>query len=557
MDAKAVTPLDALFVGYEDQENLGLRWIAATLAANGWHVAVHRYTPGSASAVLSAIQAGRPRLVGFSILFQAMLEEFGSLAGALREAGVTAHFTCGGHYPSLRPRETLQALPHVDSAVRFEGELTTLELMEHIDAPECWPSIRGLAYRQGRDVATTPPRPLIADLDSLPPPIRGEPHTVSRGIRAASMLASRGCVNDCSFCSIRQFYGGAPGPLRRTRSVEAVVREMRGLFQRDGVTFFVFQDDDFAARSEQQRRWLAEFLAALDAAGLSDRIGWKISCRVDDVGEGLIAACQQRGLSAVSLGVESGSPAGLRTLNKRATVEQNLQAIAILKKLDMACEMGFMLFDPDSTVDTVQENIDFLREATGDGGCLASFCKMLPYAGTPIEARLAREGRLRGPAASPDYAFLDQRLDWYGLFAAQTFRFRNFDCLGLAGRLGVARFDHVLARKFQPGAAVDAYGRELAGLTARANHLMLDTLQRALDFVKARDGRGIARDLPALNDLTHQEVEAEVKLQRELDAILARYSPQLDKAFSQEFARRAAYSKAERAPAFAHAPAGV
>jgi hypothetical protein len=486
-----------------------------------------------------------------------MLEEFGALMGALRTAGVTAHFTCGGHYPSLRPRETLQALPQVDSVVRFEGELTALELMDHLDAPESWPAIRGLAYRQGREITVTPPRPLIADLDSLPPPLRGEPQAVSRGIRAAAMLAGRGCVNDCSLCSIGQSCGGTAGPLRRRRSADAVVREMQALFDRDGVTFFFFQDDDLAGRSGQQRQWLAEFLDALDAAGLSDRIGWKISCRADDVEEDAIAACQRRGLSAIYLGAESGSPAGLRTLDRRVAVERNLRAIAILKKLDLAFEMGCMLFDPDSTVDSVQENIDFLREATGDGGCLASFCKMLPFAGAPIEARLAREGRLRGTTAWPDYSFLDQRLEWYGLFAAQAFQFRNFDCLGLAGRLGVARFDQVLARRFQPGAGLDAYGRELARLTARANHLMLDTLQRALDFVKARDGYGIAHDFAVLNVLAHGEVRAELGLQQELDGILARYSPQLHRAFSKEFARRAAYSEADRAPAFAHAPAGV
>jgi radical SAM superfamily enzyme YgiQ (UPF0313 family) len=547
MDARAITPLDALFVGYEDQENLGLRWITAALNSGGWRAAVQQHTPGSASAVLSAIEARRPKLVGFSLIHQPLLEEFGALMRALREAGVTAHFTCGGHYPSLRPRETLEALPHLDSVVRFEGELTTLELMEHLEAPECWPAIRGLAFRQGAGVAITPPRPLIPDLDSLPLPVRSEPHLTGRGIRVAPMLASRGCMNDCSFCSIRRFYGGAPGPLRRVRSPEAVVGEMRELFDRDSVRFFVFHDDDFAARSRQQRQWLAEYLDALDRAGLGDQIGWRVACRVDDVDEDVIAACARRGLVFVFLGVESGSPAGLRSMNKHVTVEQNLQAIATLKKLDTAFEMGFMLLDPDSTVDSIQEDIDFLREVTADGRCPASFTKMLPYAGTPIEDRLAREGRLRGTAARPDYGYLDARLDWFGLFASRSFEFRNFDWFGLVKRLRLARFDRVLASRFEPGPGVDEYDRELTRLTALANRLALDTLQRALDFVKARDGLSIARDLPALDYLTRIEMEADAGLQRELDAILVRHSPQLLESFSVEYARRAANGDFDRA----------
>ena len=540
MDAKAITPLDALFVGYEDQEYLGLGWITATLNSGGWRAAVQQHTPGSASAVLSAIEARRPKLVGFSISYQPLLEEFGALMRALREAGVTAHFTCGGHYPSLRPRETLEALPHLDSVVRFEGELTTLELMEHLEAPERWPAIRGLAFRQGAGVVVTPPRPLIPDLDSLPLPVRNEPRVTGRGIRTASVLASRGCMNDCWFCSIHPFYAGAPGPLRRVRSPEAVVGEMRELFDRDGVRLFVFQDDDFAARSRQQQQWLAEYLDALDRAGLGDQIGWRVACRVDDVDEDVIAACARRGLVFAFLGVESGSPAGLRSMNKRVTVEQNLQAIATLKKLDIPFEMGFILFDPDSTLDSVQEDIDFLREVTADGRCPASFTKMLPYAGTPIEDRLAREGRLRGTRAWPDYTYLDERLNWFGLFTSRTFQFRNFDWFGLVKRLRLARFDRVLASRFQPGPGVDEYGRELTRLTALTNGLALDTLQRALDFVKVRDGPGIARDFPALDYLTRIEMEAEAGLQRELDAILACHGPQLLESFSVEYARRAA-----------------
>ncbi len=442
----------------------------------------------------------------------------------------------------------MEVLPHLDSVVRFEGELTTLELMEHLAAPERWPAIQGLAFRQGADVLITPPRPLIPDLDSLPLPVRSELPMASGGIRVASMLASRGCVNDCSFCSIRQFYGGAPGPLRRVRSPEAVVGEIRELFDRDGVTFFVFQDDDFAARARQQQQWLAGYLDTLDRARLSEHIAWKIACRTDDVDEDLIAASARRGLVFVFLGVESGSPTGLRSMNKRVTVEQNLQAIAILKKLDMPFDMGFMLLEPDSTLESVQEDIDFLREVTADGSCPASFTKMLPYAGTPIEDRLVREGRLRGTQACPDYTYLDGRLNWFGLFTSRTFQFRNFDWLGLVERLRRVRFDQVVVSRFQPGAVVNEYERELTRLTALANRLALDTLQRALDFVKARDGMSLVRDFPALDYLTRIEMEAEAGLQRELDGILARHSPQLLEAVSVEYARRAANGDFDRAP---------
>jgi anaerobic magnesium-protoporphyrin IX monomethyl ester cyclase len=526
----------ALFVGYEDQENLGLRSIIATLRAAGFQAELQPYTPNDPSGVLAAIETYNPDLIGFSIIFQYTLDEFRTLTARLRDSGVRAHFTVGGHFPSLRPRDTLEALPHIDSVVRFEGELTALELLRKLHQPESWPGIQGLAFRQGKEITLTPIRPLIPDLDSLPPPMRDRPRLISRGIRVASLLASRGCLYNCAFCSIRQFYGSAPGPLRRVRSPKAVVEEMRVLFERDGVRFFIFQDDDFAARSQAQRRWVNSFLRALNEAKLTGHVRWKISCRVDDVDEELITRCRDHGLIAVYLGVESGSPAGLKTLNKRVTVEQNYAAIETLKKTGTAFEMGFMLFDPDSTLETVQENILFLRQTLSDGSCPVNFCKMLPYAGTPIEARLKKENRLKGTISQPDYDFLDPRLDWFALFAAQVFRFRNFDLLGLVERLRFAKFDQVLAQTF--GDRTEEYSAELQAITSRANALALDTLTGGLEFVSSRDEEEIPVDWSLLGYLADQEWREEIALQYELDRVLARHSPELMQAFAEQFSQR-------------------
>ncbi len=84
-----------------------------------------------------------------------------------------------------------------------------------------------------------------------------------------------------------------------------------------------------------------------------------------------------------------------------------MAAIALLKKRNAALAIGFMLFDPSSTMDTVRENISFLRTVGEDGYMPVNFCKMLPYSGTPIEEQLRSAGRLKGTLLYPDYDFLD------------------------------------------------------------------------------------------------------------------------------------------------------
>lgn len=233
----------------------------------------------------------------------------------------------------------------------------------------------------------------------------------------------------------------------------------------------------------------------------------------------------------------------MQTLNKRVTVEQNLAAIETLKKIGVAFDMGFMLFDPDSTIDTIQENIDFLRWVTADGACPANFCKMLPYAGTPIEARLRREGRLKGAVSQPDYDFLDPRLDWYALYAAKVFRFRNFDRLGLVERLRLAQFDRVLAQTFEAASYVDEYEGALRELTARMNAVALDALEDGLHFVAARDVDSLVADWSLLGYFADREWQAETEIQHALDRVLAIYNPELLQAFAEEFSRRFAEEK--------------
>lgn len=524
MPTRETPRTDAVLIGYENQENLGLRSILAYLRDQGFDAALVPFRPGREGDLLKEIVAKRPRLVGFSIIFQYALDEFGSLMAALREAGVTAHFTAGGHFPSLAPEQTLELLPALDTVVRFEGELTLAELMAHLDKPQTWDTVQGLAFRRDGRVVLTPARPLIADLDSLPPVARDAPQDIGGGLLMASMLASRGCLYNCAFCSIRQFYGTSPGPLRRTRSPQAVVDEMVGLYNESGVRVFLFQDDDFAARTSAQRAWIRAFMDGLASAGLvgdgRHEVGWKISCRVDDLAPDILEAMLDHGLVGVYLGVESGSEQGLKTLNKLVTVDQNRRAIELLKSYDVAMSMGFMLFDPGSTVETLRENIRFLREVGADGHFPINFCKMLPYAGTPIETELRDAGRLRGTTARPDYGFLDPRVDWYAFLVHRIFGRRNFGSDGLVFQLQQADADVRFQRALTDQPVPAGYEQTLRDLIRRSNTSAVETLYDLLDGVVEQGPEPLIDEEETLLALAGREWRTESAIETELARLM-------------------------------------
>ncbi len=122
------TSAPVMLVGFQNQGNLGLGYLAATLRQHGYRVEVFDFET-SPQVLLEAARANPPILIGFSLIFQFYIHRYRELIDFLRKNGVRCHFTMGGHFPSLSYQHTLELVPNLDSVVRFEGELTLLELV--------------------------------------------------------------------------------------------------------------------------------------------------------------------------------------------------------------------------------------------------------------------------------------------------------------------------------------------------------------------------------------------------------------------------------------------
>lgn len=487
-----------VLIGFQKMGNLGLGYLSAVLRKAGFTVRVLDIE-APPEELLEAVKAARPVLVGFSLIFQYYIRRYGELMARLRRAGVDCHFTMGGHYPTLSFEQTLKAVPQLDSVVRFEGEITLVELVQALASGQEWRGIQGLVHRVAGEVVANQARPLVADLDSLPNPDRDFEPTLILGRKAMPILASRGCARTCSFCSIHTFYRTAPGKVVRIRKPAEVVREMRRLHEERGITLFLFQDDDFPLFGVKWRAWAGQLVDELHASGLARKVIWKINCRADAVEPELLSRMRDAGLYVIYMGLESGTEEGLITLHKQITVEQNLKAVRTLKEIGIRFEFGFMLLDPSSTFDAVLGNIAFLREIVGDGCAPATFCKMLPYDGTPIKDTLEASGRLKGDVCTPDYDFLDPRLDRFYAHLA-----RIIDITGwvhgpraLTMQLEWAHLEvAVICQLFPRLAGIDAYEASLRRHT-RASNERLFALVEALAELHAT-GAGSAPDAGAL-----------------------------------------------------------
>jgi anaerobic magnesium-protoporphyrin IX monomethyl ester cyclase len=469
--------------------------------------------------VLKRALTENPKIIGFSLIFQRMLPDFADLIRFLRTEMVGAHFTAGGHFPSIEFEKTMLLMPELDTVIRHEGEETMWELYQNLPSPHLWPQVKGLVYREDGHIKSSPPRPLIKDLDSLPFPVRSENLDTHRGVGMCSIIASRGCYYNCSFCSIHEFYREAPGPKRRSRSPANVAKEMEYLFSR-GVRIFNFKDDDLGTKGRSQRKWIEDFISELKSRGLADEILWRISCRIDEVNSELIGKLMEVGLQVLYLGIESGSEKGLMAANKHYKVEDIYRALNVIRDLGLKFEYGFMLFDPFSTFDTVRENIALLEDLGKNGKAVVRFTKMFPYVGTDIARRLKKEGRMRGSIESPDYNFEDPRMDLLEVFASQAFHNMIFEEGGLTTSLQSAKFDSiVLDRFFRDSYNTESYAKSIADLTKRCNQSSLETLRMAVEFMDKRSYEDILYQWNMLDMLARQELTAQREIKADLDEL--------------------------------------
>jgi anaerobic magnesium-protoporphyrin IX monomethyl ester cyclase len=264
---------------------------------------------------------------------------------------------------------------------------------------------------------------------------------------------------------------------------------MRMLRDQRGATVFLFQDDDFPIFGPAWHRGCRQLLDAIRAQDLVGSVLWKINCRADAVDPELLAEMRDTGLYMVYMGLESGSDEGLRTLHKQTTVAQNERAVAVLKELGILFDFGFMMLDPSSTLDSVLENVAFLRRIVGDGSAAAEFCRMVPYDGTPIKDELAAAGRLRGDVCNPDYDFLDPRMEDFFEAVNRALNVTGWihGIQALSPQLKFAWNELAIMERLTPDLPdLDGYHAGLQAITAESNEVLFEVVE---DLVAScRDG---------------------------------------------------------------------
>ena len=366
---------------------LGLLSIAAYLEREEHEVFVHDClgpkAPSSNETTAGIILGYKPDLVGFSATTSGFLDGY-DLATRIKTARPQTKTIFGGVHVSAMGSVLLDQFEHIDYLCMGEGEATLSELA----SGEVPALISGLVWRDQEGTEANPGRSYIPDLDDLPFPSYEKLNRFPEGYNlplfsyilspGATMVTSRGCPYQCSFCDRSVFKRGY-----RYNSAEYVYEHMRYLQKRFGVRHINIDDDLFTAH----RRRIAELCDLL----ADEPLGMQFNCavRAGHCDDELLDMLKSAGFLQLSLGIETGDSELMKTHKPGVHLDEVRDTVRRIQAKGLRAKGLFMMGLPGDTRESIQKTSDFAISLGLDD---MNMSKFTPFYGAPVWASISEEG---------------------------------------------------------------------------------------------------------------------------------------------------------------------
>jgi radical SAM superfamily enzyme YgiQ (UPF0313 family) len=314
-------------------EPLGLESIAGSLSEHKVKILdlrLENYLPG-------VLQDFQPDFCGINCSFTIDVYQTREISTAIKAWNPKIPVFVGGHHASLSPEDFY--CPSIDGVVVGEGEIAIRDLITAWESGNDLKNVPGVVLNRPSGPYYTPERPMVGDLDELPMPARH----LTRHYRKhyylgfqkpfSIMETARGCPYRCDFCSVWKFFNGKC----RIKSPEQVIREIKSIPEK----FIFLADDNFLLNVPRAKR-IAKLL-------IDNKIKrrFMFQARSDAMVQHpeVIPLLRKAGFWKVYIGFEKIDEDALSQLNKHNSVQNNEEALKILRAHGMEVIASFII-DP-------------------------------------------------------------------------------------------------------------------------------------------------------------------------------------------------------------------
>lgn len=358
---------------------LGIAYIASYIRKYGGHQ-VSMFEPEaqglSYEDLTALIQKTAPDVIGLTCstpnFYRAM--EIARLARKVSSARIVL----GGVHASALPEFVLGKYAELlDCVVVGEGEVTMLEVVAAYASGKSPEGIPGTVVLKDGQVFRAACRPYLDDLDSLPFPARDLiPQDLfmpnlhnARHRRSISILTSRGCPFNCSFCASRL----VSGKKYRMHSADYVLEEMELAKREYGARQLLITDDTFTLNHER----LVAICEGMIRRRL--RLEWFCFSQVTVVTRDILAVMRRAGCYNIGYGVESADENILKAMGKPIKPERAIEAVQLANEAGMKTQAFYIFGSPGETRQQMEETVRF---ASRVNSTLAFFNMLVPFPGT-------------------------------------------------------------------------------------------------------------------------------------------------------------------------------
>jgi radical SAM superfamily enzyme YgiQ (UPF0313 family) len=301
----------------------------------------------------------------------------------------------GGAHVSCDPEGVLRS-PFVDYVILGEGEVRFPLLLEQIgkgkvDKVE---EIDGIGYRKvgttrNRDgeIRINPLRNFIQDLDSLPHPARellDLDRYRLRKKRSTMIITSRGCPHGCAYCSAHLVMGTS----FRTRTPEALLKEMKECQKQYGIEIFDIEDDNFTFDQQRAKQLMNLIIEKFgeEKIELSAMNGVSFA----SLDEELLRLMKRAGFKAINLSYVSTDPSTKERMGRPKTMTEFDKILEDAERVGLDVIAYAILGMPGQTIEEMVDTLIYLMGKK----VLIGPSIYYPTPGTPLFERCNREGIL-------------------------------------------------------------------------------------------------------------------------------------------------------------------
>lgn len=163
---------------------------------------------------------------------------------------------------------------------------------------------------------------------------------------------SRGCHFRCRFCTFRWLF-----PEVHYKSMDVLRKELRLINKLGFVEHIRFTDDNFTGNKAKLKKVL-EMMIWEDFD-----FSWSSYARASALDAQLVKRMKEAGCEFVHLGIESGSPAILKNMDKKLDREESINAIKMLNDEGIGSRGSFIVGYPGETEETFMETVSLINES--------------------------------------------------------------------------------------------------------------------------------------------------------------------------------------------------